>query len=326
MRSLRILVYGQFQECGEFQRVAEHAEWRAGVSGVFHDEAELLFALQTDGADAVVLWNARCPDERLIDSMLCMDKDLRLICGRPMQARVYKSRQWREGPTAWDALLVFDPMEEAQMAEQMGAKQLLSELRSEQRPSRLFEKLPVEIQMHCHRVARLADQMIRRAAVSEVFEEEKDWSLRQEAIRYFYGATLFHDIGKAFLPKQLLTKRDPLTRAERALMALHPRIAEKVLADEAPLVIDEGMSGMALRKYMLISVATEHHEQMDGTGLPYGFTGDECTLWSRICAVADSFDHQLRESGGQIDRALIALERQQGLDVDCVRLLQECAA
>jgi putative two-component system response regulator len=37
-------------------------------------------------------------------------------------------------------------------------------------------------------------------------------------------------------------------------------------------------------------IALSHHERWDGTGYPYGLTGDEIPIEGRIIAVADVFD------------------------------------
>src|SRR5262249_37873310 len=41
---------------------------------------------------------------------------------------------------------------------------------------------------------------------------------------------------------------------------------------------------------LILRVAEEHHERLDGSGYPQGLTGDHIDPISKICAVVDSFD------------------------------------
>lgn len=51
------------------------------------------------------------------------------------------------------------------------------------------------------------------------------------------------------------------------------------------------------REYSLLSahVAFQHHERIDGTGLPRGLSGDEIHLYAKIAAVANTYDNLLTD-------------------------------
>ena len=89
---------------------------------------------------------------------------------------------------------------------------------------------------------------------------------------------LLHDIGKALVPPEILTKPGPLTPEEWAVMKQHPQLGIDLLAAQGPL--DEVM------RWAIIG----HHERLDGRGYPYGLKGDELALPARIVALADVYD------------------------------------
>jgi HD-GYP domain-containing protein (c-di-GMP phosphodiesterase class II) len=90
------------------------------------------------------------------------------------------------------------------------------------------------------------------------------------------GAQL-HDIGKIGIPDAILYKPDKLSAEEFALIKLHPQIGRRIL--EKAHTFEE-----------MLSVVELHHENLDGSGYPYGLAGDRIPLGARIVRVADSFD------------------------------------
>jgi HD-GYP domain-containing protein (c-di-GMP phosphodiesterase class II) len=70
-----------------------------------------------------------------------------------------------------------------------------------------------------------------------------------------------------------------------------------------------------------------HHESLDGTGYPYGLSGEEIPIMARIIAVADSFDAMTTarpyQSAMDPNYVLEVLDRLAGkrYDADAVRAL-----
>lgn len=88
---------------------------------------------------------------------------------------------------------------------------------------------------------------------------------------------LLHDIGKIGVPDSVLGKPGRLTTDEIRLIQKHPAIGRRIL---------EGVHGFA----PYLSTVELHHENWDGTGYPYGLTGEETPLAARIVHVADAYD------------------------------------
>lgn len=91
-------------------------------------------------------------------------------------------------------------------------------------------------------------------------------------------AGLLHDIGKAKIKDSLLNKADPLTIEEMGKMKTHPVISYKMIKD-VNVFDSEVLQGVLF-----------HHERMDGTGYPLGLKGEKINLFSKIIAIADTFD------------------------------------
>jgi len=148
---------------------------------------------------------------------------------------------------------------------------------------------------HCRRVTRMAEQIALRMGCT--FREIQD--IRR--------AALLHDLGKIGIPDQILHKPGPLTEREWAVMRQHPEIGARILR------LVHGLSEVA-------QLVLAHHERYDGSGYPYGLSGDAIPLGSRILAVVDAFgamttDRVYRPALSFRD-ALAELKRCAGTDFD----------
>jgi len=93
-----------------------------------------------------------------------------------------------------------------------------------------------------------------------------------------------HDIGKAVLPLEIISKPTGLTREEWELVKCHPTIGHTVLAGSGDPLMD-----------IAAELALQHHEHFDGSGYPYGLSGDEISLPSRIITICDVYDALRRD-------------------------------
>ena len=105
----------------------------------------------------------------------------------------------------------------------------------------------------------------------------KAMGLSEEEAETIRIAAQLHDIGKIGIPDTVLQKPGQLTPEEYGLIKLHPQIGRKILEKVG-------------RFERLLSVVELHHENHDGTGYPFGLSGQTVPLAARIVHVADSFD------------------------------------
>ncbi|MEG1633754.1 MAG: HD domain-containing protein [Oscillospiraceae bacterium] len=96
-------------------------------------------------------------------------------------------------------------------------------------------------------------------------------------------ASMFHDIGKCYVPDEILKKNGPLTPSEMKSIYRHPIDSARLLEPEFGERVAE--------------IARNHHERMDGSGYPFGLTGDEISTEAKILAVADCFDAMTTDRG-----------------------------
>ncbi len=89
--------------------------------------------------------------------------------------------------------------------------------------------------------------------------------------------TLLHDIGMLKLPDYLYLSSKPLEPKEWQMIKAHPMLGYRLL------------KGFSLSDSISLT-AWEHHERLSGSGYPRGLAGDKITLYSRIVAVADSYE------------------------------------
>lgn len=89
---------------------------------------------------------------------------------------------------------------------------------------------------------------------------------------------LLLDIGKAKIKDSLLNKPELLSLEEMEKLKSHPVIGYKILAS-VKIFDSDVLQGVLF-----------HHERMDGTGYPLGLSGVKINLFSRIIAIADTFD------------------------------------
>lgn len=91
-------------------------------------------------------------------------------------------------------------------------------------------------------------------------------------------AGLLHDVGKMFIPNEVLNKPGRLTDEQFAIVRAHPQKGWELLR------VSPGVSDTAL------DVCLHHHERMDGTGYPDRLHGEALTLFARMGAVCDVYD------------------------------------
>ncbi|ALS78730.1 phosphohydrolase [Planococcus kocurii] len=89
-------------------------------------------------------------------------------------------------------------------------------------------------------------------------------------------AAFLHDIGKIYVPSEVLNKPGRLTDEEFEIMKKHP-------LDGAEMVKNSYY-------HELVPIIEQHHERLNGSGYPYGLSGDTILLEARIIAVSDTFD------------------------------------
>ncbi|MCM8826554.1 MAG: ATP-binding cassette domain-containing protein [Candidatus Omnitrophica bacterium] len=115
---------------------------------------------------------------------------------------------------------------------------------------------------------------IRNASLAKMVGERMGLSF--ESIERLKIATLIYDIGKIFLPKNILTKEEKLTPEEYELVKTHVKYSKEFIEK--------------WEEYRdLAEIVYYHHERWDGKGYLCGLKGEEIPLESRIISVIDAY-------------------------------------
>ena len=118
---------------------------------------------------------------------------------------------------------------------------------------------------HQQRVAHLACAIANEMG----FPEEKIMGIRMVGF--------IHDLGKIYVPAEILSKPGQLNEVEFRMIKSHARVGYDILKKvEFP--------------WPIAQVIAQHHERMDGSGYPLGLSGENILLEARIIGVADVFE------------------------------------
>ena len=101
--------------------------------------------------------------------------------------------------------------------------------------------------------------------------------LNKKFIVYCTMCAYLHDIGKIFIPHNILQKNGKLTDEEYEVMKTHTTIGYKMC-----------MEDLKLRPYA--NGPLYHHEGLDGSGYPNGVVKEDLPYEAQIIRVADEFD------------------------------------
>lgn len=203
----------------------------------------------------------------------------------------------RIGESCNAILLVLQDVTELQRAQQKNASLMRG----------LVETLMHVVDLHDPNSAHHSSRMVEVA--NAIGHELK---LNETDRRTLDLATSLANLGKIFVPREVLTKPEELTEAEQALVHRHVQFGTELLQDldfEGPV----------------LDTIAQKQEHLDGSGYPNGLTGDDILLTARILAVSNAFvalvsprayrqavsieaalDQLLRESGNKFDRHVVA--------------------
>ncbi|MBI4807936.1 MAG: PAS domain S-box protein [Nitrosomonadales bacterium] len=133
------------------------------------------------------------------------------------------------------------------------------------------------------------------------------------------GATI-HDIGKIYVPAEILTRPGQLTQIEFDFIKTHPQVGYDIMKD-------------VKLPWPVAKMILQHHEHVDGSGYPQGLKGDAILLEARILTVSDvaeaMMSHRPYRPALGLEAALEEIDKYRGSHYDpavvdvCLRLFRE---
>jgi PAS domain S-box-containing protein/putative nucleotidyltransferase with HDIG domain len=133
------------------------------------------------------------------------------------------------------------------------------------------------------------------------------------------GATI-HDIGKIYVPAEILARPGRLSPPEMEIIKTHTSVGFEIV---------QGIDF----PWPIAQMILQHHERLDGSGYPQGLKGEQIILESRILGVADVVEamssHRPYRPGLGLDVALAQGRKEAGSKLDtevvaaCERLFRD---
>lgn len=135
----------------------------------------------------------------------------------------------------------------------------------------------------------------------------REMGLSEEKVEGLNVAGSLHDIGKIYIPAEILNKPGRLTDIEMALIKTHTQVGYDILQTiEFP--------------WPVAQIVFQHHEMCDGSGYPNGLFCEEIVLEARILGVADFVEafssHRPYRPAHGIDKALAEISINRGVLFD----------
>ena len=147
-----------------------------------------------------------------------------------------------------------------------------------------------------------------------------EMGLDGERIEGIEIAGIIHDIGKLYVPAEILSKPTKLTELEYALIKMHAQAGYTILSK-----IDF--------PWPIAQIVHQHHEFINGSGYPQGLSGKDILLEARILCVADVVEamssHRPYRPALGVPLALDEITQKRGILYDrevvdaCLRLFRE---
>jgi len=148
----------------------------------------------------------------------------------------------------------------------------------------------------------------------------QEMGLPEDRIEAIHMSAIIHDIGKIYIPAEILSKPGKLSDMEFQMMKKHPEVGYNILKNiEFP--------------HPIAVIVYQHHERLNGSGYPRGLTGKDILLEARIGGVADVIDamaaHRPYRAAVGIEEAMSEISQNRGFLYDplvvnaCLKLLRE---
>ncbi len=114
--------------------------------------------------------------------------------------------------------------------------------------------------------------------------KQTKYSISKDFVETVAEASPLHDIGKVAIPDKILLKPGKLTQEEFEIIKTHTAIGARTLKSV--------LNPHSHNRYLSFGadIALSHHEKWNGTGYPFGLSGQDIPLCGRIMAVADVYD------------------------------------
>lgn len=124
---------------------------------------------------------------------------------------------------------------------------------------------------------------ITNLLLNQLVKLTNKYDLSETDISMISSVAALHDVGKIFIPTDILHKPGKLTAEEWEIMKSHTVQGDSFLSN---IPIDQNDLLMVYAH----QVCRHHHERYDGKGYPDGLKGDEIPIAAQVVSLADVYD------------------------------------
>jgi putative two-component system response regulator len=138
---------------------------------------------------------------------------------------------------------------------------------------------------HIERTTKYLDILVNEMKRSGIYSEEAaKWNMS-----LLIPSAQLHDVGKIVVPDHILNKPGKLTAEEFDIVKKHCSEGLSIINEIKLKSDDDGFLDYAAK------FAGYHHEKWNGSGYPFGLSGEDIPLEGRVLAIADVYDALVSE-------------------------------
>ncbi len=160
----------------------------------------------------------------------------------------------------------------------------------------------------------------QRRVANLAYAIAKEMNLTEEQSNGVKMAALIHDVGKLYIPAEILVKPTKLTEIEFGMVKTHPNVGYEILKKiKFP--------------WPVADIILQHHERFNGSGYLQGLTNKDILLEARILAIADVVEamssHRPYRPARGMKATLEEIEKNRGILYDpeiadiCIKLFRK---
>jgi len=189
-----------------------------------------------------------------------------------------------------------------------------------------FEKLQKAIEGTIYAMARIVETRDpytaghQQRVATLALAIAKEMNLTNEQIMALRMSAVIHDIGKIYVPAEILSRPSKLSDTEFALIKIHPKVGYEILKSiEFP--------------WPVADIVLQHHERLNGSGYPQGLKDRDIILEAKILTVADVVEamssHRPYRPARSLNETLDEIFKNKGVLYDsqivnaCLKLIKE---
>ncbi|MCR5046952.1 MAG: response regulator [Treponema sp.] len=125
-------------------------------------------------------------------------------------------------------------------------------------------------------------RLVTRLVAEQFAKNKPEFGLREDIVEAIANASVLHDLGKIFVPDNILTKPKKLNAKEREIIKTAPSAGAKLL---------NNVQGIPEPFFTFSKeISRSHMERFDGKGYPDGLKENQIPISAQIAGISEAYD------------------------------------